>query len=46
MAESELRILRLQEVCSRTGLSRSVVYDRVAQGTFPRQLHLGPRAVG
>ena len=35
------RILRLPTVLLRTGLSRSTVYARVAQGTFPRQLSLG-----
>jgi prophage regulatory protein len=29
-----------------TGLSRSSIYLRVAQGTFPKQVSLGARAVG
>ena len=40
------RILRLPTVLSRTGLSRSTIYARVAEGTFPRQLSLGPNTVG
>ncbi len=40
------RILRLPTVLLRTGLSRSTVYVRVAEGTFPRQLSLGPNTVG
>ncbi len=40
------RILRLPTVLLRTGLSRSTVYARVAKGTFPRQLSLGPNTVG
>ncbi len=40
------RILRLPTVLLRTGLSRSTVYARVAEGTFPRQLSLGPNTVG
>ena len=40
------RILRLPTVLLRTGLSRSTVYARVAEGTFPRQLSLGQNTVG
>ena len=43
MADS---ILRLPAVKTRTGLSRSTIYLRVSQGTFPRPVHLGGRAVG
>jgi prophage regulatory protein len=39
-------ILRLSTVKSRTGLSRSTIYLRVSQGTFPRQISLGGRAIG
>lgn len=39
-------ILRRQSVQARTGLSRSTIYLRIAQGTFPRSIPLGPRAVG
>jgi prophage regulatory protein len=40
------RILRLPTVKTRTGLSRSTIYLRVSQGTFPRPVRLGGRAVG
>ena len=39
-------ILRLPAVKTSTGLSRSTIYLRVSQGTFPRPVHLGGRAVG
>lgn len=39
-------ILRLPEVKSRTGLSRSTIYLRVAEGRFPPPISLGGRAVG
>ena len=39
-------ILRLPEVVSRVGLSRTEIYRRIARGTFPRMIELGPRAVG
>ena len=39
-------ILRLPEVKATTGLSRSTIYMRVAEGTFPRPVGLGGRAVG
>lgn len=39
-------ILRLPAVKAVTGLSRSTVYLRVAQGDFPKPVKLGGRAVG
>jgi prophage regulatory protein len=39
-------ILILPAVKTRTGLSRSTIYLRVSQGTFPRPVSLGGRAVG
>jgi len=39
-------ILRLPAVKARTGLSRSTIYQRIAEGTFPQQISLGARAVG
>ncbi|MGH9816030.1 MAG: helix-turn-helix transcriptional regulator [Candidatus Acidiferrales bacterium] len=39
-------ILRLPAVKASTGLSRSTIYLRVAQGTFPKPVSLGGRAVG
>jgi prophage regulatory protein len=41
-----LSILRRPDVESRTGLARSTIYLRVSQGTFPRPVSLGGRAVG
>lgn len=39
-------ILRLPQVKARTGLSRSSIYLRMANGVFPRSVSLGGRAVG
>lgn len=39
-------ILRLPAVRARTGLSRSTIYLRVSEGTFPKSINLGARAVG
>ncbi|MCS6945779.1 MAG: AlpA family transcriptional regulator [Sutterellaceae bacterium] len=39
-------ILRLPVVKARTGLSRSTIYLRVSEGTFPQPVSLGGRAVG
>jgi len=41
-----LAILRRKQVEARTGLSRSTIYARVADGTFPKPINIGPRAVG
>jgi prophage regulatory protein len=38
--------IRLKTVLQRTGLSRSSIYLRITQGTFPRPVSLGGRAVG
>lgn len=43
---SNNRILRLPEVKTRTGLSRSTIYERIKAGTFPRHISLGVRSVG
>jgi prophage regulatory protein len=40
------RILRLPEVEAATGKKRSAIYDGMADGTFPRPVPLGERAVG
>lgn len=39
-------ILRLPTVKARTGLSRSTIYLRIAEGNFPAPVSLGGRAVG
>lgn len=39
-------ILRLPTVKARTGLSRSTIYLRISEGSFPRPVSLGGRAVG
>lgn len=39
-------ILRRKQVQQRTGLSRSTIYLRIAQRTFPKAVSLGARAVG
>lgn len=39
-------ILRLPTVKARTGLSRSTIYLRISEGSFPKPVSLGGRAVG
>lgn len=39
-------ILRLPAVKARTGLARSTIYLRIAEGSFPKPVSLGGRAVG
>jgi len=38
-------LLRLPMVKQTTGLSKSTIYARIAEGTFPKQIPLGPRLV-
>jgi prophage regulatory protein len=44
--QNALAILRRKQVEARTGRSRSTIYQRVADGTFPKPVKLGARAVG
>ena len=39
-------ILRLPQVKAKTGISRSGIYQKIAEGNFPDPVSLGPRAVG
>lgn len=43
---NNLNILRLRNVISRTGLSRSSIYELIAKEKFPRPVNLEVRAVG
>ena len=44
--ETPDRILRLNNVLDRTGLSRATLYRKVQQGTFPPQVQIAARCVG
>ncbi len=39
------RLMRLEEVLSYTGLSRSELYRQIQEETFPRPVRVGKRAV-
>ena len=43
--EKAKRFIRLPEVISRTGYRRTSIYEKIAEGTFPASIKLGPRAV-
>lgn len=40
------RIIRLTTVLARTGLSRSTIYRKIAEGTFPAQLRISVKGAG
>lgn len=42
----EQKIIRLPALKEKLGASRSFIYDSIKNGTFPRQISLGIRAVG
>lgn len=42
----EASILRRKRVEARVGLTRSTIYQRIKDGTFPKPVNLGARAVG
>ncbi|MBS0277538.1 MAG: AlpA family phage regulatory protein [Proteobacteria bacterium] len=45
MAEPE-KILRMRTVLDRTGLSRSTIYRKMREGTFPRQVEISEHCRG
>ena len=45
-ATTPLQILRLEQVCRRTGLSRSLIYQLEDEDQFPKRVRLTERAVG
>lgn len=45
MSNSE-RIIRLKTVLERTGLSRSTIYRKIAEGTFPSQVKISVHGAG
>jgi len=45
MSKLTEKLLRLGDVKLMTGLSKSSIYARIADGTFPKQINLGPRLV-
>jgi prophage regulatory protein len=45
MDKSNYKLIRLPQVKQTTGLSKSTIYSRIAEGTFPKQISLGPRLV-
>lgn len=40
------RIIRLKTVLDRTGLSRSTLYRKITEGTFPQQLKISVHGAG
>lgn len=45
MTDTSNRFLRLNAVLDKTGLSRSTLYRKIEDGTFPRQITIGARCV-
>ena len=46
MTDHNDTILRLPAVLDRTGLSRSTLYRKIDQSTFPRQIKISERCAG
>lgn len=40
------KIIRLKTVLARTGLSRSTMYRKIAEGTFPAQMKISVHGAG
>jgi prophage regulatory protein len=43
MPDAPERLLRINVVLERTGLTRSTLYRKISEGTFPRQVKLSDR---
>jgi prophage regulatory protein len=43
---TEHQIIKLPSVINIAGLSRTSIYNRIEEGTFPKQISLGERSVG
>lgn len=39
-------ILRIKQVCTITGLSRTTIWRHIREGKFPAPVRLGPNAIG
>ena len=37
------KLLRLRDVIKMTSLSRTTIYNNMAKGKFPKNIHLGPK---
>ena len=37
------KLLRLRDVIKMTSLSRTTIYDYMAEGKFPKNIYLGPK---
>ena len=46
MPEIPDRILRLKAVLERTGLSRSTMYRKIQNGSFPKHIQISDRCIG
>lgn len=46
MTDTTDRIIRLKTVLDRTGLSRSTMYRKMQNGTFPMNLRISDRCAG
>ena len=44
--QSEKVIIKLPRVKEKTALSRSSIYAKIKEGSFPQQIRLGARAIG
>lgn len=44
-SEQAIRLIRMPELKSTTGLSKSAIYDRMKDGTFPKSVSLGGQSV-
>ncbi|TYL44052.1 AlpA family transcriptional regulator [Dickeya sp. ws52] len=45
MSAQSKRMLRIPEICHKTGFSKAWIYKLIAQGRFPHPVKIGSRSV-
>ncbi|WP_191939554.1 AlpA family transcriptional regulator [Pantoea agglomerans] len=45
MKNSNIRLIRMPEVLSKTGFKKSWIYQLISNNSFPKPIKMGPRAV-
>ncbi len=43
--KSTKKFIRLPSVIEKTGYRRTAIYEKIGEGSFPRPVQLGPRAI-
>lgn len=45
MINPDIHLMRLKQVCAKTGIARSTIYKMMAEGTFPKSIKVTAKSV-